>query len=213
MRNSLFLGVAILFFTVLNATAGVAVLDQNQYTFNGSSHFHSANQLAQTFTCGFGGQLAYVAIYLDTWERTPPNFPTTVSIVETNNGIPSGAVLGSVTTHVPSVGHFKFDLSTESIILSLGSQYGIVVSNSDDSSGDTTDALGIQFNSNKYTGGELWKWKPTTGWEKYTSAAPGYIIGNGDMYFNTWMTPIPEPCTIAFLTYGALFLKRRKTNL
>ena len=212
MEKSLVLsivGPAIFLLIVGQVTAGLAVSDQYLYQSSGGTNLTPTRYLGQTFTCGIEGQLSYVSLEIDVWSQEPPFFPVTVSIVETQNGIPSGSVLGSVTVNPPALGWFKFDFSQESVDLLAGTQYAIVAYNNDNISGDPSDGVRIQFDNNLYAGGRLWQWKPTTGWQPYVSPIPDTISSDIDMAFQTWMVPIPEPTTLLLFGLGGLVLRKR----
>lgn len=134
--------------------------------------------------------------------------PVTIGIVETTADAPNDTTLGTVVDAAISVGWNTIDFYSQSIILTAGTKYGIVISNTD-SNKDTspTDSFRIQWDSNPYAGGALWERMRSTsgGWNDWepaifdTSSTPGYADGA----FRTYM--VPEPASIALLLCPVLW--------
>ena len=61
--------------------------------------------------------------------------------------------------------------------------------------------------SDVYSGGSLWNWSSDVGWNQ-DYMMPDYDFSKMDAVFTTYM--VPEPTTIALLTLGGLFLRRRR---
>jgi hypothetical protein len=128
----------------------------------------------------------------------------TLQVVDALAGLPSGAVLGSLTQADPPNGWCTFDLSPAGVTLQQGSSYGIVLSDDDaNGAGDPSRYVQVRW-SNAYAGGALWDHSTGT-W------APTMLSGTtpGDMAFRTWMVPVPEPATPSALLPLLLPLLRR----
>ncbi len=160
-----------------------AILDQFQVTDSGGAHFWENAFLAQTFTPSITGLLDQVDLNIDAWDGQP-FYPATISVVEVVGRTPSGVVLGSVSLPSLAMGWFEVDFSAESVFLTSGAQYGIVLVNDDaDEFVVPTDGVAIQWRGNPYPGGTLWKFTPALGWRIFSPVERG----GADMAFRTWM--------------------------
>ena len=197
---------------------GAPMLDQSQELSNGGSAFFNFSSLAQTFTPAVAGQLVGVDLKIGDETHFPdPSHAATISIVQTEvnddggveNGSlePGGTVLGTVDVTGFVVGWNPIDLSGESIILTAGQTYAIVLEN-DDSSKDVppTDSLRIQWTANPYAGGHLWERTADTSLWYWPTAMQGSGLptpaGDADGAFRTYM--VPEPATLGLLLCPAL---------
>jgi hypothetical protein len=165
------------------SAASDAVLDQFQEQDTGGAHFWANSFLAQTFTPSITGLLDQVDLDIDAWDEQP-FYPATISVVEVVGGKPSGGVLGSVSLPSLAMGWYEVDFFAESVFLTSGEQYGIVLANDDANEFVVpTDGVGIQWRGNRYLGGTLWKFTPALGWRKFSPVE----WGGADMAFRTWM--------------------------
>lgn len=179
---------------VHRAYAG-SVLDQSQETASGYSPIFNNAILAQTFTPSITGQLDHVD--LRTWNAygnpTGPGIVTNVSIVETADaGRPTGTVLAVVQVPQFVLGWNSVDFSAEAIALNAGTQYGIVMANTDPSYlTPPTDTFLVQWDDNHYPGGILWEWLPATGWApaRFNAASLPEVA---DATFRTFMASDPS---------------------
>ncbi len=185
------------------------ILDQHHEPDNyGGSYFWAEQFLAQTFTPSISDQLHHVDLIIDVWTGQP-SLPATISIVETISGEPSGTTLGSVNVPSLTLGWYSFDFLSESMMLTAGMQYGIVLSNDDPYQAEPSDGVGIVWEGNPYPGGTLWRWTPTVGWEMF-GAFDG--PGDADMGFRTWMVPAPGALVLGSIGVGFVgWLRRRRT--
>ena len=117
------------------------------------------------------------------------------------------------------VGWNSIDFSGDSIALSAGTRYGIVLkSNEVIGSGDPSDALRVQWSGNPYSGGALWEGSLVAvspdvwSWELALFVDdpnhPDYSPpGEADGAFRTYM--VPEPASLALLSLGAITVLSR----
>lgn len=167
---------------------------------------------AQTFTAGTSGQLEKIDLYLDnTTSVSGGVYPTTISIVNVNSDVPNGSILGQVFADSLDSGFNSIDFLQESISLTAGVQYGIVLSN-DDSERYTGDSTHWRAKSGDiYSRGSLWFWSVDTEWTQSVQP-PGDVpletFYDKDATFITYM--VPEPTTILLLGFGSLLLRKRK---
>jgi len=178
----------------------VPILDQYQTTNSGGGFFWANRHVAQTFTPSFSGTLDRLESYMDSWYSSSTPLPTTVRIVDTVNGVPSGAVLASI--NVPSypttIGWNTFSFASQNVYLQADHLYGYIFLNNDPEFEDNqTNGVGVQWGGNVYPRGKSWQWTPQGGWEDWS---PFYGPGVSDLEFRTWMTPVvPEPVGLAML--------------
>jgi len=202
------------------------ILDQSQEVFNGSAAVDIQGSLAQTFTPLVSRQLDHVDLHICD-EYGNPTVPATISIVQTVAGAPTGATLGQVVvsgftidtaydvnndgTIDVSGGWNSIDFLPESVELTAGTLYAIVISNNDPSYlTPPTDALfaqvGIVAAEDLYSQGVLWTSRSST-WAPL--ALESYPSGFSDAVFRTYM--VPEPATLGLLIMGGLaFLRVRR---
>ena len=190
------------------AALATLVPDQAQEASDGGSAFYNWISLAQTFTPGTDGTLHHVDLQIQGYSGQA-TCPATIAIVTTAADVPTATALGTVLNAPLAVGWNSIDFFSQSIALSAGTKYGIVISNTDPNKNTSpTDALRIQWDTNPYAAGILWErsrnagggWNP---WEPAifdTSSTPGYA----DAAFRTYMVPIPEPTAIALLLCPAM---------
>ena len=128
-----------------------------------------------------------------------------VSIYTTLNGVPKTS-LGSISfadiNPNPTVmDWYSWDFSNLSVSLNAGQTYALVLN-----SFETSPFYGISAEgtvADSYGGGTSLIQVGDNSWEPYGRAQ--------DLAFQTWMRPIPEPCTLALLVSGmALLIRRRK---
>lgn len=195
----------------LELTQG-AILDQAQQSQSGYISVSSlGSSFVQTFTCGLGGPLDHIDLKIcGEDEYTDPGYPTTVAIVNTNNGTPILSTLGQVNNVIFEVGWNSIDFRSESIFLTAGTQYGIMIANDDTNVHDVPTVnlyhiFGLGVDS--YSGGSLWKGYPGA-WENENDWIWDANLLPADACFRTYM--IPEPGTIFLLGLGAVMLGRKR---
>ncbi|MHC4214039.1 MAG: hypothetical protein ACYSWP_11765 [Planctomycetota bacterium] len=209
MKKGLFTLILLTFVPMLQA----AILDQSQELHDGSA-FVICDEwyIAQTFTAGLSGQLESIDLSLENYfppHDPSPLFPTTVSIVDTIGGVPSGSVLGTVYAQDLIEGFNSIDFLDESVLLAADSQYGIVLFNEDTErySGSSTQ---WRATGDVYPGGEMWSY--TGGQWLQTVTPPGGLpdetFYDKDAAFRTYI--VPEPATIMLIALGAYIFKNKR---
>lgn len=203
----------VVFSAVLLIIAGASqavVLDQSQEQLGGNWLVICPDwSIAQTFTTGLSGQLDKIDVYLDnTFFSEIDLYPTTFSIVNVDNEVPTDSVLGTVYADNLVSGWNSIDFSSQSILLNDGNQYAIVVYNDDSErySGDSTQWRAS--NSDVYDEGSLWIYIDGE-WTQVVTPPGGYpdeIFYDKDAAFRTYM--VPELATICFLVSGCFILLR-----
>jgi len=208
MRKSL---VCLIVSVCLVVSAQATILDQSQEQFDNVRLVICQDwSIVQTFTAGLTGQLEKVDVSLDNM-FAPDLYPSTVSIVNVIDGAPSGSVLGTIYADGLINGFNSINFLSESIFLEAGTQYGIVLYNSDSDRYAGTSTQWRSTNSDVYGGGSLWSY--TNGqWTQTVTPPDGGTIEtfyDKDAVFKTYM--VPEPATILILGFGVAVLRKRKT--
>jgi len=206
----------VVFTVVLLIIAGASqavVLDQSQEQLGGSWLVICPDwYFAQTFTAGLSGQLDKIDVYLEnTFFSEIDLYPTTFSLVNVNDEVPTDSVLGMVYADNLVPGWNSIDFSSQSVFLNAGNQYAIVLHNDDPERyfGDSTQWRASSLDP--YDGGSLWVYIDGE-WTQVVTPPGGYpdeIFYDKDAAFRTYM--VPEPATICFLVSGSfiLLLNRR----
>ncbi len=193
-------------FLILVITAGTGqavMLDQSQESWHGGSIGLSLTypSLAQTFTAGITGQLDHVDLRFGEY-GDDPSYPATISVINVvSSGRPEGSTLGSV--DVPNIvdGWNTIDFLSESVFLSAGTQYAILIF-VDDAVHDTGLEVNAKTEWNDVYAGGIW-WRKMGGtWYMNNS-------GEAEAVFRTYM--IPEPATILLLGLGGILLRKRQS--
>ena len=109
------------------AEAAGAFLDQYQETSTGAITVNEGGDRAQTFMPSVSALLDHVDVLIG--DQHSPAYPTTVSIVETDSGVPSGATLGSVNVTFPEGGWQSVDFLSANVVLTAETCYGLVLLN------------------------------------------------------------------------------------
>ena len=194
---------------IVVGSAEAAIVDQVQEQGDNYGTICSEWHFAQTFTAGMSGQLERIDVYItNEWTLpNPPDYPTTVSIVNVVDSEPSGLVLGAVYVEHPTDGFNSINFLAESIFLTAGTMYGIVISNDDPDPFDYPSAHWGIAESDVYSGGSLWNWKSDVGWNQ-DYLLPDYDFSKMDAAFRTYM--VPEPGSIMLLGFGVLALRKSR---
>jgi hypothetical protein len=210
MKKGLFTLILLAFGPMLQA----AILDQSQEEHGGAWLVICDEwDIAQTFTAGLSGQLESIDLYLENdlpFQNTLPLFPTTVSIVDTIGGVPSGSVLGTVYAQNLIEGFNSIDFLDESVLLAADSQYGIVLFNDDTErySGSSTQ---WSATGDVYPGGALWSYYGGEWLQTVTppgGSLPDETFYDKDAAFRTYI--VPEPATILLMALGAYIFKNKR---
>jgi len=186
------------------------IIDQSQLQCQSTGTICSEWHWAQTFTPGITGQLESLDLYMSNYvpDMTPPGHSATVSIVNVTGTVPCGSVLGEVYVEQFVYGCNNINFLSESVFLTAGALYGIVVSNDDPEPFDN-ESLGwrITDGGDVYAGGSLWLWKDDVGWNQ-DYLLPDFDFTVMDAAFTTYM--VPEPSSIVLLGLAVLCMKRRR---
>ena len=173
-------------------------LDQSEPSWGSSSYIQGNISMAQTFTPSIGGLLTRLDLCL-TRNNDGETNPLLISIDTTQNGVPQTS-LGSTTLSSFAGGVWawvSFDLSSQSISLTSGQTYAIVLSCPGSFNGISSE--GTTYDS--YSGGEsLVQNGVGATWQTYSREL--------DLTFQTWMTPVPEPSVAALAALGLVLLAR-----
>jgi hypothetical protein len=192
------------------AVGSAAVLDQAQESHDSISSMYVGQRVAQTFRPGFSAQLDHVDLYAE-WPG-PAQYSLEVLIVETIGELPTGTVLASVS--VPGnedlwFSWFSVDFLSESVFLSAGELYAIVMQCSNP---DVNGSLGLteKQGGDAYPGGKAWTW--LSEWNEWRLRDSFFgEVGDADRTFRTYM--VPEPATLSLLALGGLAMIRRRRRM
>jgi len=205
--------VLIVTLTSVLGSAQAGVVDQSQEVFDTSLFVISPDwRIAQTFTAGMSGKLEKVDLHL-TNVFDSELYPSTVSIVNVNGGVPDGALLGEAFTGPLAAGVNSIDFSSDSIYLTSGVQYGIVMTNDDPAHYFGPSTQWRSTSTDVYAGGSVWSFSSTTGWvQSYEPEDPLFPIEtyfDKDTVFTTHMA-VPAPSSLLLVSCGSLLLLRKR---
>jgi hypothetical protein len=194
------------------ANAG-AVLDQSfvRSTFSADYTIYSQASISQTFTVGLGGLLSQVDLQI--YKTTGATGDLTFEILATSGGVPvpdsTSPLFQTVITlsSLPTIDDPNLNVPLTSVDVSSA---GISVT--------PGEVLGLALRSPKGSGSPPWTpWR--SGPDQYSPGAeyieqngattwsPLLFIGQGqDGGFQTWVSSVPEPSSIALLLPGLLGL-------
>lgn len=189
------------------STGRTEILDQYQEDYDAWAMICNEFFFAQTFTPGISGRLDYIDLHIGEWALWPPGYPSIISIVSTAGGVPNGSALGEVEIPEPVDGWNTIDFLAESVFLSAGTQYGIVLSNDDPEPYDHPSVTWGITEADSYLGGSLWVWMADVGWNQ-DAELPTHDFALMDATFRTYM--VPEPATIMLFGLGGLLLRKRR---
>ena len=147
---------------IVSGSAQGAILDQAQETDNaGTTVSGAGSSFVQTFTCGINGRLDHIDLLAVGPDGTgDPGYPTTVAILDIDNGAPILPPLAQIDSCIFENGWNSVDFSSEAVFLTAGTQYGILLDNNDTTVHDEPTLNLLMANGwgvDPYTGGELWK--------------------------------------------------------
>src|SRR6267143_5162990 len=178
MRRLLaFCPVVLVSLLALNGARGqAAVLDQSSTDASGYEHIRLNASLSQTFTPAIDGWLDHVSFRI--LLRNPFDvYPFTVSVVETQDGSPTGRVLGkkSFSDYVSQFGWNDVSFPPAALFLRSNVVYALVLTSDAFS---TTIDFSTSVRGNSYIRGTLWLKSSASEWQP----AP-----EEDLLFQTYM--------------------------
>jgi hypothetical protein len=165
-------------------------LDQYNLVADGSIVFDDNQSMAQTFTPSISGQLVQV----DVMAAAQGGLSALLSIQTVAGGAPGGTVLGSAIVPSWASGSWNsVDLTSESISLTAGQPYAIVLAGR----ADGWSGIAVNCGPDAYPGGDAWAhwWPGAESWSHYDC----------DTVFQTWVdtvNAIPAPGSILLVSLG-----------
>jgi hypothetical protein len=164
-------------------------LDQYNLVADGSIVFDNNQSMAQTFTPSLGGQLVQV----DVMAAAQGGLPALLSIQTVAGGAPGDTVLGSAIIPSWASGSWNsVDLTSESIWLTAGQPYAIVLAGGTDG----WNGIAANWGPDAYPGGDAWHW---------CTDAESWSYYDCDTVFQTWVdtvNAIPAPGSILLVSLG-----------
>lgn len=208
--------VALFWFGIQQQSQSAPLLDQSFDSTGGDRGFAATEtrELSQTFTANMTGYLVKVSLMMDPLATN--NRPSTISIVETNLGLPTNTILWTGNYTSMADGWFDINITSGAPAIIAGTIYGIVLE-STISGGDSNVWL-TQTISDLYTGGKMYEDRGG-GWVSVSTISPVISYPNADGGFRTYIDVVPEPSTLSFvvlafvLTSLRVFRRRISTSL
>lgn len=164
-----------------------APLDQGQFQTRATIALRGGEgeiEIAQTFVPGLSGLLDRVSFSASAYEPAV-EWPTAISIVEAQDGQPTGATLGRVVAH-KLVGDMEVSWRGEEVYMVKGRQYAILFTTDSPMTPSTAYSFRTSY-EDSYPDGDLWKRLPGSDWQ------PAYSLNDGetwrDLVFATYMFP------------------------
>jgi len=184
------LAISILAIAMTLDLAQGAILDQAQETNSGNTTVSGAGcSFVQTFTSGISGPLDHIDLLaVGPGGTGDPGYPTTVAIVNVENGAPVLPPLAQIDSYIFENGWNSIDFSSEAVFLTAGTQYGILLDNNDTTVHDEPTLhllIAEGWGVDPYTGGKLWK-------------------GHFGNWEDDWCDLISSPVDACFRTYVRL---------
>jgi parallel beta-helix repeat protein len=183
--------ILLLTFAMGLSTVQGAILDQAQmlsdrYMLIFQYVLHAQILHAQTFTAGISGQLDHIDLNIRVKGGAGvPGYPTTVSIVNVVGDVPSGSTIATVDSVIFYEGWNSVDFLPQSVFLTAGTMYGIVLSNDDIIiRDDGTVGWYIKWSGNLYPGGAKWRGDSIKGWYSEPFGEPPDVDGCFRTYFD-----------------------------
>jgi len=203
-KSLLIVPVVVLIAVLAGGSAFAEMLDQFQLTQDAGIRVASNRALCQTFTAGLTGNLTKVSLQFSDNLLADEAAPATISILGTTLGLPNSTVLWTGSFSSLSPGWFDVNTSVGATYLTAGTVYGIRLTSSDSTSGNPDDlwsamtSTGAVIKTDSYVNGQLFQ-NTGSGWSAVTV---GTSLPNADAAFKTYVTPVPEPSTMAMFLIG-----------
>jgi hypothetical protein len=177
-----------------------------------STHFSDTYYTAQTFTAGFTGTLTRVDIGVFRWSGMSVN--ARFEIRRTLDGLPNDDAVGLLATHVIPYNQLpirrtadpppllSIDLSDVGVSVTAGDMLAIICKHDPEFANSEIPEVWLTRNS-QYSGGSMVVKDAGEAWR--------LINSQQDLQFRTFITPVPEPNSLASCAFStALVVWRRR---